>query len=817
MIQIMENYDRFDVNSFKHPDASFSPVYVWVWNDICTREIIDSQLSEMQNLGIRAFYILPEPKTFRPENMPTKLEPDYLSEEYFALCAYALKKGKLLGMNCWIYDEGGWPSGSACGKVIEDRPEYVQQYLDFNELKFSAGETYRKTNSDVLVAFLNDKEIIEDGCVLCENALVTEYFTRKSDGIYPDLLNRNATEYFIEITHQKYADTLMEEFTDVVGAVFTDEPKAPLMPFNNELAEKYEALYGESVLPYLPLISKTISPTKETVQILRRWYDLCSKTFCENYLLICKKWANENGIAFTGHLDKDHNPLGCTEGGGNFNLMRALRCFDIPGVDVIRRQIYPENKTIKRHEENCYNGFFPRYASSAAVQNGTKYALSEVFGVAGEGLTYDVMRYTVGYQSVRGINIFNPFNFPLGRKGQLLAQELPIFTENQPYYRYLGQFNRYVERLCYIASLGERICETALYYPVSDFQCSLNSEAVEKEFDKLGRELEDKIIDFDIIDDDVIQSAEIIDNRLHIGRANYKNIIIPEGAYIPEATENALHKFINHGGSITHKVTSLNSVIYVEGEGLRAIHRKTDNSDIFCLFRETGETGNYIIHLPASKGYILDLENGELQLLETENSILNLSLTIGESAVILLTDEKLDAKSKKEYKTKLEIQNDFLFGKEIELSCDEYGFQKTYHRNNAIPVKLSDWSSFIGSAYSGSGVYETFFSVPDEMVGKAGKIELGDVRFVACVYLNDKALGTALMQPYSIEIPEGILDKSNTLKITVTNTSANWYCNTDYFDKWNTEELSPYFDAENEYSRDFVSGGLLGPVVIYTE
>ena len=145
----MNNNDKFNLNSFISPDVSHAPVYIWVWNDICTREIIDEQLKEMQRLGIRAFYILPEPKDFRPDSMPTNLSPDYLSEEFFELCSYAIDKGTSQGMKCWIYDEGGWPSGGACGKVVKDHPEY------------------------------------------------------SSGGNYPDLLNRDATEYFIKITHKK--------------------------------------------------------------------------------------------------------------------------------------------------------------------------------------------------------------------------------------------------------------------------------------------------------------------------------------------------------------------------------------------------------------------------------------------------------------------------------------------------------------------------------------------------------------------------------------------------------------------------------------
>ena len=755
----MINNDKFNLKSFISPDAAYAPVYIWVWNDVCTREIIDEGLSEMVRLGMRSFYILPEPKEFRPGSMPTRLSPEYLSDEFFELCAYAIDKGTAMGMRCWIYDEGGWPSGSACGRVIKDHPEY------------SAG------------------------------------------GSYPDLLNKSSTEYFIEITHKKYA-AATRNFT----AVFTDEPKAPLNPFNEELADKYEKTYGESVIPYLPLIECKEKPTEENVHILHRWYDLCSRTFCENYLLPCKKWANENGFLFTGHLDKDHSPDGCMNGGGNFNLMRALRCFDIPGIDVIWRQLFPENLLSSRNEMNGYNGFFPRYASSAAAQNGTKLVVSEVFGVAGPGLTYDMMRYTVGYQAVRGINIFNPFNFPLGRRGQLLAQELPIFTESQPYYRYLAKFNRYIERLSYIATVGERVCDTALYYPVCDFWGRVNAGEMAQKFDSLGRQLEEMTVDFDIVDDDVITKAAITENGfILMGNAKYKHIIIPENAYIPEDTKKALERFSACGGIVSYSLSDVKPVLQVEGKGLRAMHRKAENEDIFILFNESEENTDFRVHLPSENGYFLDAESGELQKLKAENGVLDISLVTGETAVILLTDEKFDARNKKDFNCSFDISGEFIFSKETELICDEDGFKNISHSHKALPVSLGDWADFVGSAYSGSCAYETVFTLPEEKAGNEGEISLGDVHYCASVYLNDILLGASVAPPYILKVPEGLLQKENRLKIVVTNTSANWYTHTDYFDKWTIKELSPYFETELEYAKDSASGGLYGPVVLYTE
>lgn len=761
----MNGNDIFNINSFLTPDVSCAPVYVWVWNDVCTEEIIDAQIEEMQNLGIRAFYILPEPKDFRPDSMPTNLTPDYLTDEFFELCEYAIKQGNALGMNCWIYDEGGWPSGSACGKVTKVHPEFSVE------------------NSS-----------------------------------YPDLLNKKATEYFIEITHEKYASAIGEDFKNYVTAVFTDEPKASFSSSNKELKDKYEELYGESILPYIPLIEGEIAPAEDNVHILHQWYDLCSHAFCENFLLPCKKWANEKGVAFTGHLDVDHKPDGCMNGGYNFNLMRALRCFDIPGVDFIWRQIYPENRVTKKNDFNAYNGFFSRYASSAAAQNGTKFALSEIFGVAGAGVTYDIMRYTVGYGAVRGINIFNPFNFPLGRNGPLLAQELPVFTEKQPCYRYLSHFNRYTERLSYISSLGERVYDTALYYPVSDFQGGLKAEKTAKEFDALGRTLENMLVDFDIADDDVLQKAEITDNGyMCIGSAKYKHIIIPEDAYIPETTRIALDDFIKQGGCVSHDLSNLTPIVKADGDGLRAMHRKLNNGDLLILFRETGGNGDYSIHLPSANGYLLDLNNGELQHIETENGIFSISLAIGETAVILLTDDVLKAENQNRFKDEFNISSEFTFRKETELVCDENGFDNIKHSENAVPTHLGDWSSLVGSAYSGSGIYETSFTLPTEKTGKKGELDSGDVHFTASAYLNGHYLGVSLAPPYKFKIPDGVLSENNTLKIVVTNTSANWYVHTDYFNRWKTEELSQYFEGEIEYAKDFLSGGLYGSVTLYTE
>lgn len=812
----MKNNNSFDINSFISPDCLYAPKYVWVWNDVCTKEIIDSNLNEMLSLGIRSFYILPEPTGFRPDSMPTFLSPDYLTDEFFGLCAYTFGRAEALGMECWIYDEGGWPSGGACGRVMRDHPEFGRQVLKVIKKEYTAGETYRKEDVRIIAAFSNNEELIDEGFIFLRDSVVYEYFTEKEKGSYPDLLNKDATEYFTEITHEKYFSHMKKASVQGVSAVFTDEPKAAANAFNEELQEKYEAEYGESVIPYLPVISGEKKPSSGDVHILHRWYDLLSREFCEKFLLPCKRKANSQGMAFTGHLDKDHHPLGCIRGGGCFNLMRALRCFDIPGIDVIWRQIYPEDRIKEKDDMNAYNGFFPRYASSAARQNGSEFALSEILGVTGAAVSYEIMRYIAGYQAVRGINIFNPFNFPLGRKGVLLAQELPVFTASQPYNEDLAQFNRYLERLSYLSSLGSRVCDTGLYYPVSDFVSSLNAESMAEKFDFLGRRLENLHVDFDIVDDDVIINSVGAENgTISFGNACYTNIIIPEGAYLPEKTKKMLEKFSAGGGRVSYDTEGLKKVIEAEGDGLRVMQRKLGNGSLFFFFCEKGEKGEYTVYLPDEKGYIPDIENGTLQKLSAENGVLRLSLSPGETAVIFLTDESLPSYIKKEYKNSYIVNDGFSLRKKTQLLINEDGFYNVAHTENSFPASLCEWSEYVGKEYSGSCVYETRFSVPKEEIGKEGEISLGEVYFSAKVTLNGKELGTGLSSPYRFKIPSGILDEVNSLKITVINTSANLYTHTDFFDNYKENELSPYFNAEREFARDYVKGGLSGPVTIF--
>lgn len=800
---------RFDINEFASPDKRFAPIYAWVFNGKLSLQETDKQLEEMQRLGIKAFYIIPEPKEFRPTTMPTELEPGYLTDEYFEQYVYALKKAKELGMYCWMYDEGGWPSGGACGRVVKKYPETRMQGVRIRNVEFKKGQVY-KAPDDLLAAFVDRTNNITEGYAFSKDTNVSEYYRVFEETTEPDTTKPGVTERFIEITHEGYKKAFGEEFPEHVKAVFTDEPGAPFL--TPELFDGFEEENGFSVLPYLPYIGFIVEPTPQAAEVMDMWFDFCSKKFCENYLNKLKKWCNDNGTLSTGHVNVD-DTLDGWHTGRHFNVMRALRCFDIPGVDVIWRQIFPGSQRVNEMGMSiAENRLFPRYASSAAAQNGTKYVMSESFGVYGAGTTFDEMRFTAGFQTIRGVNIINPMIMSYLRKAATLAQEQPIFAEDFACYKLLVDFNDYLQRLCYVCSLGERVCDTALYYPLHNFYRRQDTDEVTREYEALGRELDEKRIDFDIIDDDALLSADGVDSGcISIGNARYTKILFPEHAVIPESVNARLGKYVSNGVMSACNTEDMPCVLPEIGEkNIRLMRRNLENGKLFIFFNEGEETAEFELPYFDANIYNVCLEDGNLYDCKQGEKI---SLVCGETAVILVTDETFESVERNLRFTKELVLNSFEITKKTACILTDEKLIAQVHPEEKKKATLGDWSEYVGKKYSGSCVYSTEFSF-DKMPEGDALLDLGKVCYACEIKLNSKEVCNKLTSPFKCTLPKDYFAKNNTLEITVYNTMANEFTYTDIFDKYEIGQLSPYFEKEMVFMQDALESGLFGPVKI---
>ena len=132
--------------------------------------------------------------------------------------------------------------------------------------------------------------------------------------------------------------------------------------------------------------------------------------------------------------------------------------------------------------------------------------------------------------------------------------------------------------------------------------------------------------------------------------------------------------------------------------------------------------------------------------------------------------------------------------------------------------KLASWSenSDPGLKYfSGTGTYTKTFGVSPASLTKHSQmwIDLGDVRNIAEVSLNGKALGTVWHAPYRINIASALKSGSNELVVKVTNAWVNRLIGDEQPDAARIA-----FTIVKPYRADspLLPSGLLGPVSLYS-
>ncbi len=827
--------ERFSQDRFVNPPDEFWPVYSWAWTSELSKEKTDKALEEFKKLGIKGVYVLPEPTTFRATTIPTTLSPGYMTPEYMEHYVYAVNKAVELGIGLWFYDEAGWPSGSAGNIVLYDHPEYCKKVLAARKKEFKKGDVYKKT--DDCTPFLANGGMINDGYEFSEDDCVVEYYSKNElfpyPGMadYPDLSLKEATEYFLKVTHDEYKKYI-GDFGKNFPIVFTDEAVLPYpVPYRADLEAEFEKLYGYSIRPCLPILNKDrMALTDYEKRGVVDWYDFCSRLFCDNFLEPYKNWCHENGVAFSGHFNIDHIPNGSVLG-RTFNLMRALRYLDIPGIDAIWRQIFPGKRTpVQGTNIMCDNRFFPRYASSAASQIGSPRAMTECFAIYGIGFTFDEMRYVLNFQAIRGINLYNFMGAIYGEdKGVQMAGALPKYGEKYACYSDFTHFNEYAGRVSYITSLGKNICDTALYLPIKDFYLVKDESEEVLEFDRAGRGLENRQIPFDIFDDDVILSCDrdaLKKGVISMGDANYKTLIITEARMMPNDVASLLEEFINGGGRVfttreyicdmikgaefsESPCDRLVSPLSFKGDtnGIRLMHRICDNADIYYISNENYFSSEIELSVD-KKAYLLNLTDGKTKVYRNDS----ISLLSGEMIALVFTDEALDTVCDSCYTAALPLEGAYTIRPTKQFVIDHINSYSKELSVKSEPVALGDWCEKLGKSFSGSCVYETEFSLSKKC---DALLDLGVVKYSCEAFVNGKSLGVKVMPPYVFELPRELLEDNNILTVRVSNTAANEYYHTRSFEKWPEWMLTSYFKTEQSFHPTSIPSGLFGPVKIH--
>lgn len=836
----LKNLDKFEFKQFANPQTFYYPGYFWTWNDTLTKDLITRQLTDMALHGARNIVPVPMPKEFRPTTQPTLLEPDYMTPDYLDLYRYAVKECQRLGVKLWLYDEGGWPSGSCLGRVVAQNPSLVRQSLTRQIITTEKGSSFN-VPAFCLSAFLyeGDTKIRQltpgtTETINIDNARVM-IFNISKGGSYPDLLKYNSTREFLKLTHEEYKKVIRPYFGNTVQITFTDEAKAANPGWTDDLPSSFMENYGYDIRNELPSIFEGDQENDRKVRI--DYFNWWSQRHADSYYRQIQEWCHRNNLLSGGHLDGEDATVNARKSGFG-HVLRALRRMDIPGVDVIWRQLWPGGK----------NHHFPKYASSVSHQAGNPWSFTESFAVYGNGLTPGQMKWISDYQYVRGINLLVMSGYPQSNRDWFLGGLRPIFGPENPLWRYMDDYNGYIARLGYLLSLGKPDIKIALYYPVRDIWAGGSDlEAVCASNDELARILFENQCDFDFIDDDMLESDSIrvANSQLVVGPMHYDAVCVSLGRYMSEKSIHKLEEFIVSGGKVIWDVKStgkikpegsvvealpdfpshLNPTVRIapQNVNIRVCKRIFTNGSVYFVTNEDTCETSCTLQFDESLPIIqLDPETGRCwkpsQAAFTSSGWkMPVKLSFAGSGVFIFTNDRLPLVPEPSLPgSVLQIISDgWICRKTTGFEIGEHNIEIHDHLSgkpvNNIP---GDWRNTIGDNYSGDVEYTVNFKCTETVKKSARILDLGDVRYVCQVTLNGEPLGKKLWEPFAYDI-KGKIRENNVLSITVTNTLANQYVNNaGALEKWSVKQLGPYHIRQLAFEKESLSSGLLGPVTI---
>jgi len=816
--------DRFGLDAFRRPPSFYYPGYFWVWNDKLDSGVLVEQLREMHAQKAMSVCPLPLPKDFRPQTMQTNMAPGYLTKEFLKIYTRVIAAAHQLGMDVWLYDEGGWPSGSACGRVVRSDPALLRQWL-------------RPEGNGYVVQYAP-----------------TDRAACPTSPPFPDLLKAAATERFIELTHAQYKKAVGKYFGNTIFKTFTDEPKITAVtpgariPWTDTMREDFQKAKGYDLMEHLPALFAEPRDVASAADMRTRidFFDFWSRRFADAYLGKLRTWCRANHLCSGGHIAGGHQTLHAVTCGFG-SALRALRQLDIPGNDHIRREIFPGRK----------NHHYPKYTSSAAHQTNRPWAFTESFAIYGSGLTMEEMTWLTHYQYARGINLMVISCYAVSTKGRLMAGPRPQFGPVNPLWKYMSVFHGYTARLGYLLSLGKPMIRDALYYPVRDLWAGGRKMGrTAKANDLLARKLFDSQCDFDFVDDDVLEdpSNRVVNGTLTVGKMRYNTIWFSPCEWVSEKSMKKLASFVAQGGKVRslyappgsggkngHKLGAKKAAVKVLASaqdvvrhveplvtvkpGRKDLHvcgRILKNGTLYFIANESGSGGiEANLHFRETHPAIqIDPETGRCWELPgvsygEDGCRVRVSLPFAGSCVILFTKEKfsLSERPPQPGRTILTLSGGWQCRRTKSYVAGKRDFVVRSIREKLRTVRLGDWGKTFGKEFSGDAEYIVKFKCPAALAGKPCVLDLGKV-FCACeAHLNGVRLGRRTRRPYLFPVAVGLRKGINRLSIVVTNTLANQLVTSSVMtDFLNDTAVHRYHAMALQSEQDSCKGGLFGPV-----
>ena len=540
---------------FKSPPKGYGPVAFWSLNDRLDENEVRRQVGDLADAHLGGFFM----------HAREGLETPYLSDEWFDRLKVAVSEAGRLGLEAWIYDEDKYPSGYAGGAVPLLSPSYRSSALVFHEGEmdtepdedaqlitryversgaYEALDPHAPTNGQT-VYHLYARTMQLDEC----NKRPIKYVTVHFNGTcYVDLLNPDTTDAFIQTTYEKYRECFGDHFGSTIPGAFTDEPAA-IFRFG-----RMYTLCGTYWTPHLPtsfqerrgydLRPHLISLFRDTGDYRKIRYDFnrtVGELFLENYTKRLYQWCDEHRLLLSGHYLEEDALL--SQQRHTVELMPHYRHMHVPGID----RILLTNRGVVGLKQ----------VSSVANQFGRQRRSSELYGLCGHQLSFELMKWLADWHFVLGINLLVPHMAQYSLRGRRKRDFPPTIFYQQPYWPHFPAMSDYLTRVSWLLSQGTAVMRLAVISPIESLWMHWRPDAtaaakeISDDFGTLAEQLLAMHHDYDLASETLMETdGSVRDHRFVIGQAEYEVVLVPFASTLREQTVKLLFALLKAGGHV---------------------------------------------------------------------------------------------------------------------------------------------------------------------------------------------------------------------------------------------------------------------------
>ncbi len=561
-------------SGFKNPPGEFSPAPFFFMNHNMDPKTTESILRELVDKGVKGVVLHPR----------TGLTVKFASDEFWKRLVAIVKKAKELGMVVWLYDDYNWPSGTAAGRVIQEKPDFAA-----SGLVFRYGKSVEKWE-EFIGAYSIKKDVFKHfgeipkgkpSLIVTARRMTDSNFCQtgapwfiSSNWGALDLMNPDAVDHFIKIVYRGFKKHLKKYFGDPIVGVFTDEPEHyRSFPWTGAFAGHFSNSFGYDIVSYLPSLIKDIGDFKK---VRRDYYSLVTELTRSSYYERLRLWAEKNGLLLTGHLGEEDFPEKFPHSHGS--PYSALSEMHVPGTDYLGAG----HGYMKDEILSDFPNFNPKLASAAARTKESGRVLCEIWGGSGWGHGPRDLKRSIDWAAALGINLFVPHAVHTSLMGLRKRDFPPSHFVQQPFWRYYKIFADYISRVSLMTSTARRVTKALLLFPINPLWLETTGMGIltkrGAEVIKDIKEITNNLIknqrNFDYLFEEDIEreTTKIASGIIFVGKSIYDTIIVPEVDQITKPTGDFLTKAEENGIK----------VVYMGGRfRFERNHRKEDDLNNF--------------------------------------------------------------------------------------------------------------------------------------------------------------------------------------------------------------------------------------------